>query len=196
MSITMQEAIEVFKQVVEDDVGCNSGEYEGNDFYIISGWDVIKKIEALTGLKFDDIIKEITGNDDGWGFSDEYTTAHCCYKIVRIQADSYGWKPEYIIINGKMFCKDCFTVSDLDNYLVDEHIINNFKKAIDCEFITDEMLQQLEYVNLQEQEVGFNGGVSPETTYNNFKAGYNNIIFKIDSSSQFDIVYSVWGKNN
>ena len=79
--------------------GCDIGEYEGEIFFIVTGWDIVDS------PKFNQYFKD----SDNWGFNDEYSICYECYNTMfRISPSSYDWRPEfYDSSDNGYICAEC-----------------------------------------------------------------------------------------
>ena len=52
-------------------------------------------------------IAEKAGYSIEW--EDEWSTCSECGKALRTRPDSYGWRPQYVITEGEILCRECIT---------------------------------------------------------------------------------------
>lgn len=162
----------------------------GRKFIIVEGWGDHKAIEEATGLSMNEVTETVTGNSDNWGFSDEYITCSDCGEVIKTSPDSYGWKPDFAIVNDcELLCGECIRFRPQD-YLQD--LINNPKKA--NTIIYDDSLVELGFKKITEDfEAGWYGRYDdPEKILERMEKKYFEVIFSITSNGQFSTDYVCW----
>jgi hypothetical protein len=130
------------------------------------------------------------------GYTTDWCDAVCscgdCGKAIQTQADHYGWKPEYVVGDGDIYCEDC-TAKDPE-FLI-EDLRGNPDKALTLESVN---LAEYGYTRVEQTfENGFHAGQddSPKAIAKNLRArGIEDFIFVLDSTGQFDMQFSVWVK--
>jgi len=131
---------------------------------------------------------ELLGCELEW--SDEWTTCCDCQKLVRTQADSYGWKRAYWDHENGSVCLECVK-KDPTDYI--ESLVGSDTSAITIDGIN---LEKYGFVCLDDSlQNGLYGGQSadPKVIGKNLrKKGIDRYIFVIDGVGQFDISFSVW----
>jgi hypothetical protein len=175
--------------------GLQFGKFDGDDFVLIDGWDVIERIDAI--LNNSDIEHEGAENELGeFGFSDEYTMCSCCYTYLKTTPDHYGWQPRYITIGTDYIdymCLDC--AKDYKAEYVEDRI-NNTDSAIKLNFINENDLRELGFnrYNVHSFESGYHEGMNdnPKEIFEKLSKHYNEILFTIDETSQFYSRFSAW----
>lgn len=162
--------------------------------YAEPGYDQPKKGVLLANWNY--FSREVTDLLERYGYSiewsDEWITCDDCYKIVRTSPDSYGWKQSAWIDEGDVFCEQCIKDGHVEEYL--DAIENHPTRAITLDIDPADYGYELVQADL---ESGFHSGQNddPKKIYQSLKAkGHEHILFKLDSSGQFDINFSVWSK--
>jgi hypothetical protein len=187
---------------VWDDIYMDIAEdHDGETYIIMDSWgdidklaEVVKQVLELEEDKFH--VDSILGVNIV--FSDEYTTCSDCHSVIRTSADSYHWQPDYFMGDGFIACSKCFNeTSDYQEAYIEEKI-NDPKTAING-LVSEEQLEELgfEKLNTHSYENGFHRGQTdnPEEIYDRVKDNYEEIIFFIDGTGQFDIHFSVYGRH-
>jgi hypothetical protein len=133
-------------------------------------------------------ILERAGYELEW--EDEWSTCGECGKAVRTSPDSYCWQPSYFFVNDcEILCVDC---TDKEEYL--ESIEDNPRTALNDHIDPADY----GYVKLEGNfESGWHNGQTddPKKIYARLHAaGHKRLLFNIDKSSQFYIVFSIWEK--
>ena len=122
-------------------------------------------------------------------WSDEWCACSDCGKLVRTQADSYGWKRYYFESDGENICGDCVK-KDPANYL--ESLEGKDRQAITI----DVDPEKHGYAKLAEElQNGLYGGqcADPATIAKNLKEkDVNRFLFRIENVGQFDLTFSVF----
>lgn len=96
--------------------------------------------------------------EDEWGYSDEWTTCHNCGYVVRTMADSYSWKPEYMILDDcTLLCSDCLLEDDGTKERVIDELANNPNKANTILSYKDFIDLGFEQLNVHHYESGWYG---------------------------------------
>jgi hypothetical protein len=183
-----------------DDIFMQDGfDHDGDHYSIFDGWDDVEKFEVgvreVLGLGENDSVENAL--ETNIVFSDEYSICDDCRHVIRTSPDSYSWQPDYYIGDGFIVCGDCFR--DNSDYQTDylEDKINNPKSAVNG-LLSEEQIEELGFTkyNSDSYENGWHYGQndSPEKIYDNLKGEYEEILFYIDGTGQFDIHFSVWVK--
>ena len=124
-------------------------------------------------------------------FYDEWTTCHECYKAVRTQPDSYGWKREYFLFHDcEVVCHECIS-EDPEPYL--EALSGDPNKAITIDSVDPEEHGYTEV--WAEFENGWYGGQmdSPHAIGRAFEERvWDDYVFSITSVGQFDVKFKVY----
>ena len=124
-------------------------------------------------------------------FYDEWTTCTECYKAVRTQPDSYGWKRSYYLFHDcEPVCHECIA-EDPEPYL--EALSGDPNKAITIDGVEPEEHGYTEVY--AEFENGLYGGQmdSPHAIGRAFEErGWDDYVFSITSVGQFDVKFKVY----
>ncbi len=124
-------------------------------------------------------------------FNDEWTTCTECYKAVRTQPDSYGWKRSYFLFHDcEVVCHECIA-EDPEPYL--EALSGDPNKAITIDSVDPEEHGYTEV--WAEFENGLYGGQmdSPHAIGRAFEErGWDDYVFSITSVGQFDVKFKVY----
>jgi len=127
-------------------------------------------------------------------FYDEVTTCSECGKYVCTQPTSYSWIPNYIIINGSLYCRDCVE-QNLD--FVVEKIIEEFKNSSSHAVYAWclPLLNRRGWLTRlgDNYETGWHPGQTDdpvEILTKVFDLGYD-VIFYIDRVGQFDTYWNI-----
>jgi hypothetical protein len=163
------------------------GTYDNEDMLVVTGWDDVDKIKKHFRRELDRVID--------YGFDDEYSTCGGCNKIIRTSPTHYGWKPDYLFLDGVGYvCSDCLTFDDIETCCDnDPNKANTIFK--DADFVNHG------YTHLTDDgysfETGFHEGMDadPKKVYDTLKNKYEHVIFSIDANSQFYTSWSVYVKN-
>lgn len=124
-------------------------------------------------------------------WSDEWSTCQDCGRAVRTEADSYSWKPSYVIMNEcELVCKGC-AQDNLEAYEI--HLMNNPNVA--DTFGTDWSERGWE-----ERDDIYENGFYPGQNDDPRKIAKAieqerpelNYLFQIGRVGQFDLRFSVW----
>lgn len=172
---------------------------------LFADWNSVSRPNVETG-KYEKIhdamgvicrVVEELGYSIEW--SDEWSTCGDCNNAFRTSPDHYGWKPHYAIIQGEYVCADCIQ-EDPDDYL--QSLEGDPTKGVTF----DLDLSEHGYINLIDAasdrgveqdtfESGLYGGqdASPDKIAEALQnAGIQSFVFRLDSTSQFDLRFSVW----
>ena len=131
-------------------------------------------------------------------WSDEWTNCSECYKAIRTSPDSYGWLPSYLWTSDcSIACVECYEKCKED---IIEFYKNLTNKAITPEFYP--FLESAGFICYSPDEYCkiFETGWHPGQNDDPRKVAKDiekelpdyDYIFKIDSSGQFDISWSVY----
>lgn len=121
--MTKQELEKIFESEAWEN--STQGKYLGEVFLIISSTEDVKKLSELAPEgNIEYLLEQLNIKD--WGFSDEYCRCSRCVENI-INTFDTNLTP-YIIKDGEISCKECFTEEDLSEY------INNYEKAAPHEF--------------------------------------------------------------
>jgi hypothetical protein len=171
------------------------GQLNGEKFHIISNTDTIKNIETLAkdaGIEFVDI-DEIMG---AWGFDDEWCKCSGCMNVFNFYPSFYGETSNYVLFeNDGYYCIDC-AKEFKDSYL--DGIINDPTRAVQKNVIDEQEIATLGFVKISEgHEQGYHEGqnADPQQLFNEASKQYSDVIFMVDNVGQFDVSFSVWGRN-
>lgn len=165
--------------------GCNEPGYDDNPV-ILADWNhvprhVFDKLESL-------------GYSCEW--SDEWSTCNKCGKAVRRCPNSYDWQPSYIIQHGDLLCLDCVNP---DEYY--ESIENRPDVSASNEFTHRYNPEDHGYVKVNEDHYinGLHGqNDDPKKILSDLLSNdpTGRYIFTLDYTSQFEIGFSVYRKND
>ena len=159
-------------------------------FYIFNDPSEVEKIEEASGMDMDEIVRELTGSEDNWGYADEWASCGECRQVVRTSPTHWGWTPDYYSSHGELICRECM-LEDKETYI--EYLKNNPRKA--NTMLHPEHLKELGFKKFNGTFVtGFHEGQndSPEEMFEALKDEYDEVIFHIDASGQFDTEWEVW----
>ena len=129
----IESAFDAWYEEYSDELTTGESVDYGGILWYSEGWNPIhaldKIIQSAKEFNLEDRVDSYwteRGYEPGEnGFSDEYTTCGNCGRIVRTQADSYGWEPRYLTTEwGDLLCENCVDPSDLNQY------VNQNEKAI------------------------------------------------------------------
>lgn len=126
-------------------------------------------------------------------WDDEWEECHECLSVVRVTGDSYSWKPYHKIMHGGLYCGDC--IKSVFEKFIDAYA-NNPETALTLD------IDLTEY-GFEQYNGQFENGMyehqldnpRPEEVFEELETEYETIIFKIDSTGQFDTNWSVWVKD-
>lgn len=122
-------------------------------------------------------------------WSDEWACCNQCGKAVRTQADSYSWQPSYASTDEGIACHECLEEDPAD-YL--QSLEGDSRRCVT--FNID--LEAQGYKLLADDfENGLYGGQAdrPELIAEALREqGIERFIFRLDSTGQFDMSFSVW----
>lgn len=124
-------------------------------------------------------------------WSDEWTTCDDCGKAVRTSPNCWDWLPSHHSDDNGTVCHECIKQSPSD-YV--DSMVNRPKRAVTLDInLVAEGFELLE----SGFESGFHNGqdADPKTIYSRLSLVWEDILFKIDGKGQFDITFSVWGRN-
>ena len=160
--MTKQELEKIFESEAWEN--STQGKYLGEDFLIVSSTEDVKKLSEFTPEgNIEYLLEQL--NIKGWGFSDEFCLCSRCSENV-INTFDTNLTP-YIIKNGEISCKECFTEEDLSEY------INDYKKAAPHEF---RKFLENEWKLLEEKDFQ-DGDCSPESYISEIKKNMSNFDF-------------------
>lgn len=127
---------------------------------------------------------------------DEWTSCHSCFRAVRTEPDSYGWKPYFVWTDDGPVCADC-AIAGGEDYLTE--YIGEVEKCVTwCEPSHVESFGFAKWAPGDEHtyESGWRPGQGddPEAITAEILAAEPDaeIIFFLDSSGQFDIRFSAY----
>jgi hypothetical protein len=122
-------------------------------------------------------------------WSDEWTTCNQCGRAVRTKPDSYSWQPSYSSTDDGITCHECVE-EDPTDYL--QSLEGDDRRCVTLSLD----LEAHGYRLLADDfENGFYGGQAdrPELIAEALREqGVERFIFKLDSTGQFDMSFSVW----
>lgn len=154
-----------------------------------SHWDAVAKQFFDTDTTMPRILKvfERAGIPCEW--SDEWDFCSDCDKAVRTEPDSYSWTRSYWDTGDGIVCQDC-VLKDPADYLA--WLEGNEDRAMKFDL-------DLHAAGYRKLEGDFQSGLhygqdaSPKAIADSLrKMGVERFIFKIDSTGQFDLSFSVW----
>jgi len=133
---------------------------------------------------------------------DEWTTCAECYRAVRIEPDSYGWKPEYAWLGDyDIVCSACL-LEDVAGSIDAGDYVNNPDKAItwtDGATLEREGWTQWAPDDPQQYESGWHPGQddNPREILASILAADDDadVVFLIDETGQFDIKFSAYTRD-
>lgn len=137
---------------------------------------------------------ERIGVDCEW--YDEYDQCCECFKLIRVEADSYMWQPQYLSCDDGRICLECIDVTN--DYVLEEfNFIDNHDKCI-----PDVLGKHLEewgwapYNGVYEN--GWHPGQTddPNVILDKIKEQnpHMSVVFRLDEVSQFYIRFTAWVK--
>jgi hypothetical protein len=123
---------------------------------------------------------------------DEWGQCGQCGKAIRTQADSYGWQPYYSLDGGEYTCANCIA-EDFDDWI---HVyIDNPDRAIPSNW----PINIEKFANRIDPDDWYENGFHPGQDDNPkdileslHKRGFERVVFRLDSTGQFDIRFSAW----
>ncbi len=127
-------------------------------------------------------------------WSDEWVSCYECNKAYRSSPDSYGWVKSwwYGPHDCDIICAECTRKNMLDEYL--EYLSENHDHA--DTFLDDGDLEDAGWQRVGAKlEHGLYGGQAADPKKVAawvYKQGHERCLFKIDSTGQFDVDFSVW----
>lgn len=185
---------DIYMDVAEDE--------DGETYCIFDGWDDVKKFVEkageILGIEGDTKDCEIERElNVSFVFSDEYTTCTDCGKVIRTSPSGYSWQPDFYVGDGFIACNKCFNdTEDYQEAYIQEKI-NSPKNAING-LISDSQLEELGFVKINKDsyESGYHYGQTddPEEIYEELSKYFDEVVFIIDDSGQFDISFSAWAR--
>lgn len=191
----------ISENYIWDDISMHiADDHDGNTYIIMDSWEDVDKLEEVVKHVLE--LEEDKFHVDlilgvNIVFSDEYTICNDCCSVIRTSPDSYHWQPDYFAGDGFIVCDKCF--NDNEDYQEEyiEERINDPKTAING-LISEEQLEELgfEKLNTHSFEKGLHRGQTdnPEEIYNRVKDSYEEIVFFVDGTGQFDVHFSVYGR--
>lgn len=199
--------------VTEIGVGYAEPGYPSDARWVLGNWNNKTKhvpgIERGRATKYATIVTDRTperlGNALEWigielEWSDEWTTCSECFRLVRIQADSYSWTPSYLVVNEcEIICHEC-AKEDIGAY-VGEYV-NDADKAItwiDSRELSAAGWTQWEERNPHTYENGWHPGQTddPHAILADIQRWTDvDVVFLIDSVGQFDMRFSAWTRDS
>lgn len=155
----------------------NVTRYDGNEFHVID--DVMSRVATL-----------LEKLDIELDWSDEWCICDGCHKAVRTQANSYRWRPSYADDGcGNVLCHECIE-ADPSDYLRSLEGDSNRCVTIDLD------LEAAGYKLLSDDyQNGLYGGQSdrPKLIAEALREqGVERFVFRLDSTGQFDLSFSVY----
>jgi len=123
---------------------------------------------------------------------DEWEPCHECYKAVRTVENSYSWLPSYINVEGTFLCMNCATFDD-----VEDEAVNNHNYAVPRQF--DLSAEGFTRYNDLYYESGWHPGQNDNPEVLKAQAqdeGWEDVVFQLDSTGQFDMRFSMWVRSN
>lgn len=143
------------------------------------------------GRKFQDVLEHY-GYKLEW--SDQTTRCDHCYGCIQTDAQYYGDSAHYAILGDcDAVCEECIRKDFIEEYL--EGLENNARTAVAIRGI-DPAEYGYHYVS-GDYENGFHPGQADnpaEIMKRLAEDGYSGIVFRIDSTGQFDVQFSVYAK--
>ena len=174
--------------------------YDG-DVILVGNFNSINKYdsEARQFVDLDDMPERVSKAAEELNveieWSDEWAACQECERLVRTEADSYGWRRSYGEIDDGVTCAECICEDPVD-YL--ESIEGNPRMAVT--FPID--LAEHGYVKIGDDDGyknGLYGGQSDDPTVISAslnERGITRILFEIDAVGQFDLDFKVWVHRN
>lgn len=174
---------------------------DGDDFLIVDGWEDVRKIQKALKPDFEpkdeydtSVLDELFDNGYQWGFRDEYSTCDRCGKVIRTEADSYSWVPDFFVDydNGEIICGDCVRENPKE-YL--ETLYNNPEKANTILSAQDLIDNGFEKIDGDYEDGWYDKHDSPEEILNKALEAHPNgvFIFHISGQGQFATQFELWG---
>lgn len=186
------EVLELIKQDERVMDGLQFGKFEGDDFVVVEGWDVIERMDEIlnnSGIEHRDAESEL----GEFGFDDEYTSCGNCGTFIKTTPDFYGSHQKFVIVKNELCCLEC--AKDYKEEYIEEHI-NNASKAIILNFVSESDLEEIGFkrYNTHSFSSGFHQGMDdePKVILDKLKPYYDEIVFTIDETSQFYTSFSAW----
>ncbi len=127
---------------------------------------------------------------------DEWTECQGCYGAVRMEADSYSWKPYYALVYNELLCADC--LRDMGEDALTEYIGDASKCLTWCEPSHVESFGFVKWEPGDEHtyESGWHPGQddTPQPILDDIRRAYPNaeVVFFLDESSQFYVRFSAY----
>jgi len=160
--------------------------YDDEPFALGDWW-----VRVDGNLRESKVVKLLAACGVDSAFYDEWTTCTECYKAVRTQPDSYGWKRSYFLFHDcEVVCHECIA-EDPEPYL--EALSGDPNKAITIDSVDPEEHGYTEV--WAEFENGLHGGQmdSPHAIARAFEErGWADFVFSITSVGQFDVKFKVY----
>lgn len=190
-----KEALQQIEYVTINSSGYAEPGYSG-DVVATGDWNTISRFNQKKNewVAIDDTMRwlakvlEAAGVEIEW--SDEWEECEGCNKLVRTQADSYGWQPSYRRDDSGLLCVHCLKEDPVE-YL--ESMEGDFKSANTISSIDP---ANHGYVLLQDAyEHGFHRGqdADPKLVAKALDdQGVCRYLFNIDDVGQFDMKFSVY----
>lgn len=174
---------------------------DGDDFLIVDGWEDVRKIQKALKPDFEpkdeydtSVLDEIFDNGYAWGFRDEYSKCDRCGNVIRTEADSYSWVPDFFVDydNGEIICGDCVRENPKE-YL--ETLYNNPEKANTILSAQDLIDNGFERIGEDYEDGWYDRHDSPEEILNKALEAHPNgvFIFHISGQGQFATQFELWG---
>ena len=173
---------------------------DGDDFLIVDGWEDVRKIQKALKPDFEpkdeydtSVLDELFDNGYQWGFRDEYSKCDRCGKVIRTEADSYSWVPDFFVTeDGEIICGDCVRENPKE-YL--ETLYNNPEKANTILSAQDLIDNGFEKIDGDYEDGWYDKHDSPEEILNKALEAHPNgvFIFHISGQGQFATQFELWG---
>lgn len=124
------------------------------------------------------------------GWLDEWSRCDDCRRIFRIEPNSYSWRKFGLVTKaGSVLCADCVTFEDIE-----DDYVNNSDMALT--FDIDLAAEGFEPFNGRYQNGFFPGqDDNPREILERALREFEEGIFTIDSTGQFDVDFSLWVRN-
>jgi len=139
-----------------------------------------KKIEQLGRVDFE--------------WNDEWAICSECMRAVRIQSDSYGWTPHFVVLNENRICIDCLKKNDniMDDFIQD--IKNKSNKRVVRYWGIDLKKYGFKQIpgNCFETGLHEHQNADPVVVLKYLRNKGYDVIFSITDKSQFDVNWNVW----
>lgn len=189
----MTTAIRILKVAGANPDDFQIGETVNGDKVVIGDWWSLDKDRNQSWPiygKVEDLLHKL---DYECYFDDDYILCDDCYKYVATYPGYYGDMELPTIDDNEVTCPDC-TRNNPESYI--DSLVNDPDRA--NHLLSDEQLQEAGFKLVQSGfEIGLHSGQNdqPVIIFGQFNKQFDELLFSIDRTGQFDTHFSLWGRN-